>query len=47
MRRPQNSFEPYPDPKRIPLWSQNVKNYPKIHSVSKVRIEGIIENESC
>ena len=47
MCRLQYSFEPYPGPKNIPLWSQKVKNYPKIKSDSKVRSEGIIENKSC
>ena len=34
------------NPKR-PLWPQKDKNDPKIKSNSNVRIQGIIENESC
>ena len=41
MGRPQNSFEPYLNPKNSLLGPQKVKNYPKIKS--KVRIEGTIE----
>ena len=47
MNRPKNSFDPFPSPKNSPLESQKVKNDPKIKSNSKVRIEGIIENDSC
>ena len=39
--------EPYSDPQTSPLWPQKDKNYPKIKSNSNVRIEGIMENESC
>ena len=46
MSRPQNIFEPYPDPKNSPFWSQKVKNDPKIKSKSEVRIEENIENKS-
>ena len=34
-------------PKISPLGTQKVKDYPRIMSHSKVRIEGIKENESC
>ena len=47
MRKPQNSFEPNPDPKNSPLGPQKVKNDPKIKSKSKVRIQEDIENKSC
>ena len=45
MSRPQNSFEPYPNPKNIPLGPKKVKNDPKTKSKSKVRIEGTKENK--
>ena len=47
MIRPQNSFQPYSDPKNSPLGPQKVKINPKIKSKLKVRIEGTIENKSC
>ena len=47
MSRPKNFLELYLDPKNCPLGPQKVKNYPKIKSKSKVRIEGTIENKSC
>ena len=47
MSRPQTVFEPCLDPKNSPLRSQKVNNYPKIKSISKVRIEEIIENKIC
>ena len=40
-------MEPYSDPQTSPLWPQKDKNDPKIKSNSNVRIQGIIENESC
>ena len=43
---PKIGFEPYPDPKISSLGPQKVKNDPQIKSKSKVRLEGIIENES-
>ena len=46
LRRPQNSFEPHPDPKNRPLGSQKIKNNPKIKSESNVRIEGTKGNKS-
>ena len=45
MSRPQNIFDPYHNPKNSPLGLQIVKNYPKIKSNSKVRIERIVEND--
>ena len=36
-----------PTTKPAHLGSQKDKNYPKIKSNSNVRIQGIIENESC
>ena len=47
MTRTQNSFWTKPGPKYSPLGPQKLKDYPKTKSKSKVRIEGIIENESC
>ena len=47
MSTPQNSFEPYPNPKNSPLGSQKFKNDPKINSKSNVRIYRNRENESC
>ena len=47
MKRPKTVFEPYPDPKKQPIWAPKVKKDPKIKSNSRVRLEGIIENESC
>ena len=47
MSRPQNSFEPFPNPKNSLLGPQKVKNYPKIKSRSNVRIEKNKEDESC
>ena len=41
---PKTDFEPYTDPKNIPLGPQKVKNDPKIKSKSNVRIEANIEN---
>ena len=46
MSSPQNSHEPYPNPKNSPLGHQKVKNDPKIESKSKVGIEGIKEDKS-
>ena len=40
-------FEPYPKPKNSQLGPQKLENDPKLKSNSNVRIEGIIENESC
>ena len=40
MSKPQNSCRTLPQPRKV-------KNYPKIKSKSKVRIERKIENESC
>ena len=45
MSKPQNSFEPYPNPKNSRFGPQKVKNDPKIKSKSKVRIEGTIEKK--
>ena len=42
---PKKVFEPYPDAKNSPFGPQNVKNYPKIKSKSKVRIKENIENK--
>ena len=39
-------LKPTPTPKNRPLGPQKVKNYPKIKFISKVRIEGTIENKS-
>ena len=39
MSRPQNCFEPYPDPKISSLGRQKVKIEPKIRSKLNVRIE--------
>ena len=47
MSRTQNSFQTLPQPKKLPIRAQKVKNDPKIKSKSKVRIEGTIENKSC
>ena len=47
MRGPQNSFEPFPNPKNRPLGPQKVITTPKTKSNSIVIIEGSIENESC
>ena len=44
---PKTVFEPYPDPKNSSLGPQKAKNDPKIQLNLKVRIEEIIENESC
>ena len=44
---PKTVFEPYPNPKNIPLGPQKVKNDPKIKSKTNIRIERNIENESC
>ena len=41
MSRPQNSFEPYRDPKNSQIGPQKVKDNPKIQSKLNVRIEGI------
>ena len=41
---PKTALEPYTDPNNSPLELQKVKNYLKIKSKSKVRIEGTIEN---
>ena len=46
MRRPQNSFEPYPNPKNSHFVPQTVKNYPKIKSKSKARIVENVEIKS-
>ena len=47
MCRPQNFFEPFPNPKNSPLGPQKVKNDPKTKSESNVRIEKKKEDESC
>ena len=40
-------FEPYTPPLKLPiLQTKKVKNDPKIKSKSKVRVKGIIDNES-
>ena len=44
---PKTVFEPYPNPKNSPLGPKNIKNDPKIHSKSNVRIGRSKENESC
>ena len=41
---PKQFFKPTPTPKNSPLGPQKVKNYPKIKSKSKDRIERNIEN---
>ena len=46
MSRPQNSFSSLPKPKKQAIRAPKVKNDPKIKSISKVRIEGTIENKS-
>ena len=46
MSRPQNSFLTLPQPQKSPSGPQKVKNDPKIKSISKVRIQGTIENKS-
>ena len=45
--RRKTVFEPYPKPKNSQLGPQKLENDPKLKSNSNVRIEGIIENESC
>ena len=48
MKVVQLHYETYLNPKISPLGPQKVKkNYSKIKSKSKVRIERNIENESC
>ena len=47
MSRPQNSFWTLIGPQKEPIGYQKVKNYPKIKSNSKVRMEEIIESKSC
>ena len=47
MSRPQNICRPYSDPQTSRLGPQKYKNDPQIKSNSNVRIQGIIENESC
>ena len=44
---PKTVFKPYHNPKSSPVGGSPLKNDPKIKSKLKVRIEGIIENESC
>ena len=45
MSRPQNVFEPFPNPKNSLLGPQKIKNDPKIKSKSNIRIERIKEDE--
>ena len=47
MSRPQNNCPTLLQPETSPLGPQKDKNNPKIKSNSNVRIQGIIENESC
>ena len=44
---PKTVFEPHIEPKNSPLGLQKDKNAPKIKSNLNVRIQGIIEIESC
>ena len=44
---PKTVLEPHIEPKNSPLGPTKVKNNPKIKPNSNVRIDGIIENESC
>ena len=44
---PKTFVELYSDPQTSLLGPQKDKNDPKIKSNSNVRIQGIIENESC
>ena len=43
---PKIVFEPYPDPKNIPLGPQKIKSDPKFKWKPKVRIEENIENKN-
>ena len=45
--QPKTVFNLYSHLKKSPLGPKTVKDSPKIKSNSNVRIEGIIENESC
>ena len=47
MSRPKNFYDSSPTPKTAQYGPKMSKNDPKIRSNSDVRIEGIIENESC
>ena len=47
MARPQNSFEPYPDPKNSPLGPWKVKNDPNFKQKSRVKINETLENNRC
>ena len=47
MRRPQNGFWTFNNPKNSPLGPQKVKNDPRIKSKSNVRFERNKEDESC
>ena len=47
MSKPQNSFQTLPQPQKLPIRAQKVKNDPNIKSKSNARVEGNIENESC
>ena len=44
---PKKVFESYPNPKIIPLGSQKAKQYPRIRSELKIRIEGGVEDKIC
>ena len=44
---PKTDIEPYSDSQTSPLGPQKDKNDPKIKSSLNVRIQGIIEIESC
>ena len=44
---PKHFLKPKSTPKTSPLGPQKFRNDPKIKSISKVRIEGTIENKSC
>ena len=44
---PKTVFEPHIEPKSRPIGPKKDKSDPKIKSNSNVRIQGIIENESC
>ena len=43
---PKTVYDPFPDPKNTPLGPLKIQNYPKIKSISNVRIERKKENES-
>ena len=47
MSRSKNSLQTLPQPQKLPIRAQKVKNDPNIKSKSNDRAEGNIENESC